>query len=375
MASIGHCPCGVIPPHILRQVANSGDAGASTRARGTLAEMHILADRRERMLIQEPEKAAAVAEQRNVYDAQHRFTLPGKRVRSESDPQSSDARVNEAFDGSGVTYEFYRDNFGRESIDDNGMPINSTVHYGEDFDNPMWTGTQMVYGDGDGKLFNPFTPHLEVIGHELTHGVTQYTAALEYSGQTGALNEHISDAFGIMVKQWFLGQTVTKSDWLIGSGLLAPGVKGKAIRSMKAPGTAYDDPRLGRDPQPARMHDYVVTEDDGGGIHINSGIPNHAFYLAAMTVGGTSWSGVGKVWYVTLTQHLDPNAQFRDFANATVNVAGQLFGNGSRVQRAISGAWSTVGLGVRSRFSGTAAPKWRTRPASPSTSEEQKGAA
>jgi Zn-dependent metalloprotease len=226
----------------------------------------------------------------------------------------------------------------------------------------MWNGEQMVYGDGDGKLFNRFTASIDVIGHELTHGVTQFTAALEYSGQTGALNEHISDAFGIMVKQYALGQTAKLSDWLIGAGLLAKGVKGKAIRSMAAPGTAYNDPRLGRDPQPARMQDYVVTSDDGGGIHINSGIPNHAFYLAAMAIGGNTWPVLGKIWYATLTTRLSSTAQFRDFANATFSVAGKLYGTGSRVQNAIGNAWSAVGVAPRAR-SARRAPKWRVRPA------------
>ena len=194
--------------------------------------MHLIAQQREQRLAlieDSSEEVVAVAKQRNVYDAQHHQTLPGKRVRSESDPQSSDVAVNEAFDGSGVTHDVYEGVFDRQSIDGQGMPINSSVHYRKNFDNAMWNGSQMVYGDGDGKLFNPFTKPLEVIAHELTHGVTQYTAALTYSGQSGALNEHISDAFGIMVKQYALGQTAKLSNWLIGDGLLAPGVVGHPV--------------------------------------------------------------------------------------------------------------------------------------------------
>lgn len=375
MSNISHCGCGVIPPHILRKIAGTADADASSTARETLQEMHLIAQQRERFLISNNpyEQAPAVAKQRNVYDAQHHTSLPGKRVRSESDPRSSDVEVNEAFDGSGVTHDFYKNILGRESIDGQGIPINSSVHYGKNFDNAMWNGSQMVYGDGDGKLFNRFTSAVDVIGHELTHGVTQFTAMLEYSGQTGALNEHISDAFGIMVKQYALGLTAKQSDWLIGAGLLAAGVKGKAIRSMAAPGTAYDDPRLGRDPQPSRMHDYVVTEDDGGGVHINSGIPNHAFYLAAVALDGYTWDLLGKVWYAALTEKTEPDAQFRDFANATVVAAGELYGSGGKVQRIVAAAWAKVGLAVRSRFA--AAPKWRRRPAvsRPQAQERKKG--
>jgi Zn-dependent metalloprotease len=377
MNNISECPCGVIPPHILRRIAAAADADTSSTARETLQEMQRIAQRRDQFLIsQEPyAQGPVVAKQRNVYDAQHHRTLPGKRVRSESDSRSTDVEVNEAFDGSGVTIDFYKNIFGRDSIDGSGMPVNSTVHYGKNFDNAMWNGSQMVYGDGDGKLFNRFTPAIDVIGHELTHGVTQFTAMLEYSGQAGALNEHISDAFGIMVKQYALGLTARQSNWLIGEGLLAPGVKGKALRSMAAPGTAYDDPRLGRDPQPARMHDYVVTEDDGGGVHINSGIPNHAFYLAAIALGGNTWDVLGKVWYAALTEKTESDAQFRDFANATVVAAGELFGSGGTAQRAVAAAWRKVGLGVRSRFA--AAPKWRRRPAvsRPQASDRKKGEA
>ena len=348
MSNITHCPCSVIPPHILRRVADGGDTDARTTALHTLDEMRLIAQRREKATLIEtkPEAVAAGGKQRNVYDAQHRRGLPGKLVRAEGGPQTGDVEVNEAFDGSGVTWDFYQQVFGRNSIDGNGMPVNASVHYGTRFDNAMWNGEQMVYGDGDTKLFNRFTIDTDVIAHELTHGVTQHTAQLQYSGQTGALNEHISDAFGIMVKQYKLGLTAKQSDWLIGAGILAKGVRGKAIRSMANPGTAYDDPRLGRDPQPARMHDYVVTTDDGGGIHINSGIPNRAFYLAAIAIGGNTWSVLGQVWYQTLKARLQPDAQFRDFAHATVVTAGDLYSIGGSVQRAIAKAWAAVGLNV-----------------------------
>src|SRR5438045_1918371 len=128
----------------------------------------------------------------------------------------------------------------------------------------------MVCGDGDGALFNRFTIALDVIAHELTHGVTQTEAQLEYRGQSGALNESMSDVFGSLVKQWAGNQTARQADWLIGAGLFTPTVKGAAIRSMKAPGTAYDDPVLGADPQPADMANYVTTRADNGGVHINS---------------------------------------------------------------------------------------------------------
>jgi Zn-dependent metalloprotease len=165
-------------------------------------------------------------------------------------------------------------------------------------------------------------------------------------GQTGALNEHLSDAFGIMVKQYKLGLSASESDWIIGAELFGPAVNGKGVRSMAAPGTAYDDPILGRDPQPSHMRDYVHTVEDNGGVHINSGILNHAFYRAAMAIGGKTWHVLGKIWYVALTERLTPEADFADFARATTDIAGELYGNGGEVQRIVAGAWSDVGLKV-----------------------------
>src|SRR5205814_8174093 len=144
----------------------------------------------------------------------------------------------------------------------------------------------MVYGAGDGEIFTHFTGAIDVVGHELSHGVTQFTSALVYEAQSGALNEHFSDVIGILVKQWKNKLTAAKSDWLIGKGVLAASVRGAALRSMKAPGTAYNDPNtIGRDPQPAHMKHFLDTDQDNGGVHINSGIPNKAFYNVAIALG------------------------------------------------------------------------------------------
>ncbi|HJQ37194.1 MAG TPA: M4 family metallopeptidase [Thermoanaerobaculia bacterium] len=380
MRNIPQYVCCVIPPHILTRVAEQSTAEASDDARTTLEHMRELATGRARTLIDGSAAAAAeeARKRRNVYDARHQTRLPGKLAMSEHKPRSADVEVNEAYNGSGATYDFYAQVFGRRSIDGKGMRLDSTVHYGTRFENAMWNGRQMVYGDGDGRIFNRFTASLDVIGHELTHGVTQFSTALGYSGQTGALNEHLSDAFGIMVKQYKLDQSASESDWLIGAELFGPGVAGRAVRSMAAPGTAYDDPVLGRDPQPSYMRDYVDTVDDNGGVHINSGILNHAFHRAAMAIGGKTWHVLGKIWYVAMTERLKPEADFSDFARATVDIAGELYGNGGAVQRIVAEAWSAVGLTVplfgcaeqhlpiRRRRSRAAAignvPKWRQRP-------------
>jgi Zn-dependent metalloprotease len=267
-------------------------------------------------------------------------------VRGEGDPRSDDRAVNEAYDGSGATYDLYFTEFGRNSIDERGMRLDSTVHYGRKYDNAFWNGQQMVYGDGDGELFNRFTIAIDVIGHELTHGVTEYEAGLEYQDQPGALNESFSDVFGSLVKQYKRRQTAKEADWLIGKGLLARGVKGKALRSMKEPGTAYDDDILGKDPQPGHMTDYVRTRDDNGGVHINSGIPNRAFYETAIRLGGNAWAKAGQIWYTTLRDKLRPTSSFKDAARWTVAVARDLYGAGSLEQKAVRGGWIAVGIRV-----------------------------
>ncbi|KZX20044.1 Protease PrtS precursor [Rathayibacter tanaceti] len=194
--------------------------------------------------------------------------------------------IDEAYDGLGAMSAFLQEAYGRDSIDDAWLPLNATVHFGDDYDNAFWDGSRMVFGDGDGQVFRRFTVSRSVIGHELAHGITEYTANLVYRGQSGALNESVSDVFGALLEQFGAGQSATEASWLIGEGLFTDEVQGTALRSMIAPGTAYDDDVLGSDPQPGSMADYVDTEDDNGGVHINSGIPNRAFAVAATALGG-----------------------------------------------------------------------------------------
>jgi hypothetical protein len=297
--------------------------------------------------------AAVTGRDRTIYDAGHGSTLPGTRIRREGDPAGGDTAVNEAYDGLGDTFDLYDVGYGRRSLDGKGLPLVASVHYGTGYDNAFWDGSQMVFGDGDGTIFLGFTRSIDVIGHELTHGVTQYTANLAYSGESGALNESISDVFGVLVKQRVLGQGADQADWLIGAELLAPGVNGVALRSMKAPGTAYDDPRLGKDPQPATMGGYVYTSSDNGGVHANSGIPNHAFYLAATAIGGNAWEVPGQIWYDVLTgPNITVDCDFETFANLTYAATVARFGDVSTEALAVADAWSQVGLPVSGASAG-----------------------
>ncbi len=230
-------------------------------------------------------------------------------------------------------------------MDGGGGPVSITVHYGTDYDNAFWDGTQLVFGDGDGQIFDRFTKPMDVMAHEFTHGVTQFTAGLIYQGQSGALNESVSDAFAAMAKQRSLGQTADQGDWLIGEGLFLPSINARALRDMRAPGTAYEDPLVGKDPQVGSMADYVDTTDDNGGVHINSGIPNRAFALAAIAVAGFSWEKVGRVWYDALSGGtVDGRTDFLGFANATVESATRIFEAEPAVADAVRGAWTEVGV-------------------------------
>ena len=281
------------------------------------------------------------APNRTISDAGNTQTLPGAIVRSEDDEPVADTSVNEAFDGLGATFEMLLSAFGRNSLNDAGAPLDATVHYGIDYDNAFWDGERMVFGDGDGEVFVGFTSSTTVIGHELAHGVVQYTANLEYQGQPGALNESIADVFGALTEQHLLGQSAADATWLIGAEIFTDAVQGSALRSMIEPGTAYDDDELGKDPQPAHMSGFVRTTEDNGGVHINSGIPNRAFVLFAIDLGGNAWETAGTVWYRALTGGLSSTASFTEFADATVAAASAI---DDATAAAARRAWATVGV-------------------------------
>ena len=338
------CPiCCILPPHLTEEIIKNGDDEQRAFALNTLMTSEQFRGRRE--IVGRVNFAPPAGEKRRtIFDAQNGKELPGKIVRGEGDPATDDEAVNEAYDGAGATYDLFYDIYERNSIDNRGLRLDSTVHYDQKYDNAFWNGDQMVYGDGDGELFNRFTIAIDVIGHELTHGITQYEAGLIYFGESGALNESFSDVFGSLVKQRTLNQTAEQADWIIGEGLLTSKVNGVGIRSMSNPGSAYNDPVLGKDPQPGHVKDLYKGTADNGGVHINSGIPNRAFYLAATEIGGYAWEKAGQIWYITLRDRLRSRANFKRAAAATIAVAEELYGAGSPEAQAVSKAWKTVGV-------------------------------
>jgi Zn-dependent metalloprotease len=328
------CTCFIVPPKVLRRLAEKATGAEREHLLDSaLLSEYVRGHRTARSMVMLTN--AAGEKRRTVYDCHRTQKTPpkGTLVRGEGDPASSDSSVNQAYDSAGTTYDFYSEILGRNSVDDKGMRLDSFVHFGNKFNNAFWDGAEMVYGDGDNKTFVGFTGAIDVIAHELTHGVTQFSTpgGLDYVDQSGALNESISDVFGSVVKQWSLKQTVDQADWLIGAGIMAPKAW-KALRSMKDPGNkAVTWPG---DDQPSTMDDYV----DGGDVHTNSGIPNHAFYLAAMALGGNSWDVAGKIWYRALPL-LKPNSTFADAANVTISVAAMM---GKNQKSAVAMAWSKV---------------------------------
>ncbi|MDX6691688.1 MAG: hypothetical protein QOG15_3145 [Solirubrobacteraceae bacterium] len=354
------CPvCFFAPPGVLLKIAERGDAAQRDAALRTLAtstamraQRAVIASAARRLNVNPAEFSflgPQTTEHQTVYDVHHGgdFQLPGQVARTDDDAPVADAAVNEAFDGSHTTYAFYKDVFDRDSLDAHGLSLISTVHFGTDYDNALWNGSQMIYGDGGGGMFvrGSLTKAIDVIGHELTHGITQFTAGLAYHRQSGALNESFSDVFGSLVKQHSLRQSAADASWLVGEHMLDPSIEGVAVRSMKEPGSAFEF-----DDQPAHMKDYLDLPDDDdphndhGGVHLNSGIPNRAFYLAATAIGGNAWEKPGLIWYTTLTGQLKPDSDFKAAADATVEVAGKLYGDGGSEQSAVQKAWQTVGV-------------------------------
>lgn len=335
-----HC---ILPPGLLHKLASTGAEDVRRTALDTL-----VLDTRFRMARAETAarhggrtaKPVTFARlggkaQRTIYDQAHKEAqTPGTVARSEDQAPVADVAINEAYEGLGATYDYYWSTFKRDSIDGQGMPLLGLVHYGKNYDNAFWDNAgHMFFGDGDGKLLTQTTAGIDVIGHELTHGVTQHEANLVYSGQSGALNESISDVFGIQVKQRALGLTVEQSDWLIGKEIVGPELS-PALRSMKEPGKANP-----HDEQPADMDGY----DPNGDVHNNSGIPNRAFYVVASTLGGHSWDAAGPIWYAALCDPTLPStATFSGFAKSTLAHAQQTYGQTSAQADAVRSGWEAV---------------------------------
>ena len=272
-----------------------------------------------------------------VYDCKHTQNLPGIPVAPPG--ISTDPTAKRTFDETTRVAEFYKKIFDRNSIDNAGMTMMSSIHYGLKFNNAMWTGSQMFYGDGDDALFIDFTNGNDVIGHELTHGVTQHTLQLVYSDDAGGLNESLSDCFGSMFRQWEANQDVNGADWLIGSNIVGPVAKARGFTSLRNMANPADAHCLA--PQPTHYSQLHPGMDP----HYTSGPPNLAFYVACKAAGGKSWEKIGQVWYVALRDSgPHPNMKMTDFANRVRQVASQKYPADASVAAAADKGWKQVGL-------------------------------
>lgn len=329
------CRCSIIPPHILEALARRG----SVFCKQTLNDTHRILHKRELaldyLLVRKPKPGQG---RREVYDCENNYEQRLRLARSEGEPEVKDDVVNTVYELSGFVRSYFKEAFGLNSIDGEGMSIISNVHFGIAYNNAYWDGDEMTYGDGDGTEFKNFAGAVDVVAHELTHGVIQHLSNLEYYSQPGALNEHFADVYATLVKQRYYEQSPAEGDWLIGDEIVAEGFPGIAIRSLKAPGTANEFDR-----QPAHMKDYYTGEEDRQGVHINSGIPNRAFYLCCQEIEPDI---AGKLWFYTL-QNLWRTANFLDFLQTLLNQAQEMTRRGeakSNLLKTVRYAFGEVGL-------------------------------
>jgi Zn-dependent metalloprotease len=343
------CMCHIVPEKVLKRLAQDRSYSADQRKNFAdtvkidveLRKLRTQAGKLTRVasLIAGPVVAEAVAPPPTipVFDCNQGQTLPGAQVTNPAG--SSNATAKRAFVETTSVAAFYAQVFGRNSIDGAGMSMISSVHYGVNYNNAFWNGSQMTYGDGDGSIFADFTKGNDVIGHELTHGVTQYSLQLNYTNEAGGLNESMSDCFGSMFRQWEANQDVNEADWLIGKDIMGPAALQKGLTCLRDMANPAAKHCLA--PQPTKFSQYKTGMDP----HESSGIPNLAFYTIAKAVGGKSWDKVGQIWYRSMTGFgPTPALKMKAFANRTRTVTAQLYAGDSAVAGAVDAGWNKVGL-------------------------------
>jgi len=350
MAKAYSCACFAVPKKLLSHLADiADDEDDRCRLREQVQHTQALRGRRAEATLcrRDPPKGVKPL-QRSVFTAGGATFLPGTLLRDEDDPPTRDRIADEAYDNVGIAMTFFAEVFKRDSIDNKGMRVDVSVHYGNRYVNAMWTGEQMLVGDGDGRTVRNLAGSLGIIAHEFVHGVTQHLVAgglgvvrmpgmpPQLKGEAGALNESFSDVFASMIKQWHRGQTVDQADWLMGEDILAPHV-GKAVRSLKDPGNRKIT--WSQDDQIRDYRKYLPTHD----THAAAGIASHAFYRAARELGGHSWDALGPVWLKGFDK-LRARATFLDAAHATVGVAASLHGKASSTHKAVKDAWRGAGV-------------------------------
>ncbi|MCL6661770.1 M4 family metallopeptidase [Paenibacillus amylolyticus] len=334
---------GFIPRYVLKQMAERGNKEAEK----TLIQMIKIEEKVEKekknTQVTNLLHSGNVAE-RLIYDSENTDEFKRKLIRKEGDPPVHDEVVNITYDFCGKTLDYFKNKLQRNSINNLGMDVIANVHYfNGELNNAFYFSElgQLAFGDGDGTSFKNFARSIDVVAHEMAHGITHFVNDLHYARESGALNEHFSDVIGTAVKQFVKNQTAETADWLIGDEIVGPGWRGKALRSMKAPGTAYDE-----DKQVAHFDDFDPTlplEDDNGGVHYYSGIPNKAFFLTATKIGTDK---AAFLWY-TAWPNIHSNATFKDALGAILKSAETLVHRGELPQETVSvvkNAFEEVGV-------------------------------
>lgn len=298
--------CTFIPPHMTEKVAEEHQSFAAS----LLVDATLRDTRTERVNVQGPIR---------MYNAKNLQQLPGNPCVSLTESRDAATVSSHSADAARVL----------------GITVfpDGVVHYGKNYANAFFNGKYLVFGEGDGQVFGNFTRSLDIFAHELGHALVALGPKLVYAGESGALNEHLADVIGISVQQFATQDT---KDWRIGQEILLDGVS--AVRDMLRPGTAYDNPLLGRDPQPDHMSGYRRMTEDNGGVHINSGIPNRAFAVLCTMTGEPSWGRPLAMWRRTM-QDLGPHSTFIDLARGTWKHSGGL-------NPAVREAWKAVGVTV-----------------------------
>ena len=340
------CMCQIVPERVLKRLAADRKYSAEQRKNFAdtikidtqLRRLRTQAARLTRvaaLMAEAPTVAPAPAI--TVYDCNHGQTLPGAQILNPA--TSTDPTARHVFSETKSVEAFYAQVFGRNSIDNAGMTMISSIHYGVRYNNAFWNGSQMTYGDGDGSIFLDFSNANDVIGHELTHGVTQYSLQLNYTNDAGGLNESLSDCFGSMFRQWEANQTVKQADWLIGKDIMGPSAIESGYSCLRD--MADPDAKHCLAPQPTKYSQVKPGMDP----HLSSGPPNLAFCMIAKAVGGNSWDQVGQVWYRSMTGFGPaPNLKMTAFADRTRAVAAELYPNDTALARAVDAGWKKVGL-------------------------------
>lgn len=289
-------------------------------------------------------------ETRNLFDSANQYKFNEKPNQTEEQIHSSAPSIYLPLQLANKAYDFFHNKFNMESYDNQNSPIDIHVNFGQKYNNAFWDGKRMVFGTGDQKYFNTFLTQ-NVFTHEFTHAITEYKCGLKYENQAGALNEHLSDVFAVCGDHINLAQKPSEATWLIGEGVFTKTINAKGLRTFKNE-LAYDDRIIGKDPQPKHMKDFKnlpnTESGDWGGVHINSGILNRAFYefciLAEKERGDErvnySWNAPAQIWFATYRK-IEPDNDFQKFAIDTITVAKRIH---PQLVGQLKKAWKEVGI-------------------------------